>query len=299
MLLLSTSVLRSESLHRAEASDFFGLVPPMKHNDVHKMHLQIHQIAIGKTTHGMNQWGRATRHIDPRLCAIGGTALHMEMRESQMKEFTKMSKEEWKDNSEWFDIKFLVDVNNSDTTKEMVSDTHGSKVKAIPESLGLPTNKVLHLGRNIGTKCLDCVEVDPDEVKRMGQWNQSVREKAHSAKLPMKAIRSLGGLTQADGMHFNTKTQVMPPDELIKLTWLGSLACNMLDEMTTEECSQNPTAFGALNWMKDLAIAFSQDCLALQILYPNRGFDALARDLPPLRSAPFKASCHSSYRPSI
>ena len=46
-------------------------------------------------------------------------------------------------------------------------------------ALGLPANKVLHLGRNIGAKWLDCVEVDAAEVKRMGQWNQSIYEKAY------------------------------------------------------------------------------------------------------------------------
>ena len=65
-LFLSCSVLRSESLHKAETSDFFGLTPPKKHNDVHELYLQINQIAEGETTHGNMQWGRATRAKDVR-----------------------------------------------------------------------------------------------------------------------------------------------------------------------------------------------------------------------------------------
>ena len=121
--------------------------------------------------------------------------MYLECREGICREFANMTKENWTDNSHWFDIKFLADVNGtaSNTKDEMKSDTYGEKVKDHLRTLGLPMNKVLHLGRNIGAKTLDLMEVDVNEVKRMGQWNQSIYEKAYSSKLPMTAIRNLAG----------------------------------------------------------------------------------------------------------
>ena len=176
----------------------------MKHNDVHPMYLQIHQISIGKTTYGSVQYGRAGRHADVTRCSIGATAFYLECREGISNEFGHMTKENWCDNKYWFDIKFLADVQgpSTNTKEEMRADTYGDKIKTILESLGLPMNKVLHLGRNIGAKYLDLMEVDVNEVKRMGQWNQSIYEKSYSSKLPMTAIRKLAGFDAADGMHF-------------------------------------------------------------------------------------------------
>ena len=143
-LMLTSAVLRSESLHRAEVLDFFTPVPPTKHNDVHPMTIQLHQVAIGKTTYGSMEYGRAGRHIDPRRCAAGGTGLYMECREGICREFTSMTKEQWLDNSHWFDTNV-----HSDTKVEMKSDTYGDALKERLQTLGLPMNKVLHLGRNI------------------------------------------------------------------------------------------------------------------------------------------------------
>ena len=130
-LLLTMSVLRCESLYKAEISDFFSLVVPKKSNDIHQMLLQIHQIPVGKTTYGSKQFGRAGRHKDPRRCAIGATAFYLECREGICREFSNMTKENWTCNSHWFDIKFLADVNGtaSNTKDEMKSDTYGDKVK--------------------------------------------------------------------------------------------------------------------------------------------------------------------------
>jgi len=51
-LCLTSSVLWSKSLYRAELSDFLSLTVPKKDKDVHPMFLMINSIAIGKTTHG-------------------------------------------------------------------------------------------------------------------------------------------------------------------------------------------------------------------------------------------------------
>jgi hypothetical protein len=75
---LTAGILRSESLHRAELSDFLGLQVPKLDTDVHRPWLMIHQIPIGKTNHGQKLYGRATRHRDVRLCAAGGVAFYLQ-----------------------------------------------------------------------------------------------------------------------------------------------------------------------------------------------------------------------------
>ena len=218
--------------------------------------------------------------------------MYLECREGICGEFSSMRKEEWFDNSHWFDIKFLADVNgpSSNTKEEMKSDTYGDKVKQHLETLGLPMNKVLHLGRNIGTKYLDIMEVDAAEVKRMGQWNQSIYDKSYSSKLPMQAIRSLAGFDAGNGMHFNTRTQVMPPDDLIEMTYLGRLSTCMLQQISNEEGSDHPTAYGVLQWMRDMSIILLQDLAAAIVLVPDRGsMPSLEREFLFVRTPQFKS----------
>jgi hypothetical protein len=40
-------------------------------------------------------------------------------------------------------------------------------VKRNLQRLNLPTNKLCHLGRNVGSKYLDLMEVDAEEIRRM------------------------------------------------------------------------------------------------------------------------------------
>jgi hypothetical protein len=144
-------------------------------------------------------------------------------------EFTTMSVEQWTDNSERFNIKFLVDINTLDNQKELKSNTYGKHVKSIVQCLRLPTNKILHLGRNVGTKMLDFDEVHEGEIHRMGQWNQSVYDESYSSKLPRQAIHSLTGYDNA--MYFDTRTTVMPTIKLLQMTATGNWSFAMADEL--------------------------------------------------------------------
>lgn len=101
----------------------------------------------------------------------------------------------------WFRTKFLIDSNATNETVEMASDTHADHIKTVLTPLHLPQNKILHLGRNVGTKALDCDDVDKQEIRRMGQWNQTVHDESHSSKLLMKAMRSLAGHSTGSGIH--------------------------------------------------------------------------------------------------
>lgn len=195
--------------------DFFSLQSPMKHHhDTHPMHLTVNQMSEGKTCHGKPQCGRATRHKDVRLCAVGAIAICVMNGEFTTQEFIHVQLTDWMENSSWFGIVFLTDCNNADTAKELASDTHADHIWKVLTRLHLPRNKTLHLGCNVGTKSLDCDEVDEGEIQRMGQWNQTICDESHSSKLPMKTIRSLAGHSAGSGLCHNARTQVRPTMEL-------------------------------------------------------------------------------------
>jgi Centromere DNA-binding protein complex CBF3 subunit, domain 2 len=230
----------------------------------------INQIAEGKTTHGKLQYGRAIRHKDVRRCAIGGIALYLMNRFEITGEFADMTLEDWKDNSKWFNVKFLVDVHSTDREVEMVSDTYADHVKAVLTKLSLPTNKLRHLGRGTGTKELDGNEVNEQEIRRMGQWNQSVYDQSYSSKLPMTAMRSLAGYTSASGMYYNPRTAVMPPMELlVRETSIGKWSFAMLEQLEDDPVDK-PTATACLNWLNEICVVFLQDLAAMSYLFPER-----------------------------
>jgi Centromere DNA-binding protein complex CBF3 subunit, domain 2 len=270
-LYLSTGILRSESIHKADISDFFGLKPPKKENDVHDMWLMIMQIAQGKTTRGKKQWGRATRHRQVELCCIGAIAHYLQYRIDSTNEFMDFTVGDWMDNKAWFDIKFLVDINGSDNTKEMCSDTYSDHVRKVLQRLNLPTNKLCHLGRNVGSKWLDLMEVDAEEIRRMGQWNNTVYDNSYSSKLPMNAMRNLAGYNSSNGLYYNTRTVVMPSQELCEMTPLGSFAYAALNELVATDLEgKHQTAYETLRFFCDLSVIFLQDAAAMMVLHPER-----------------------------
>ena len=59
------------------------------------------------------------------------------------------------------------------------------------------------------------------------------------------------------------------------MTSLGYLSTAMMEQFTDEEASDHPTAWGVLNWLKELSIILLQDLAALQVLHPERTFGAL------------------------
>lgn len=176
VLLLTSTVMRFESVHRADVSDFLMLQVPMKLTGVHRIDIMINQIAEGKTTHGKLQYGRAARHADVCLCAIGATAFYMMNREGVSGEFGSFTVENWMDNHYWFHRKFLVDASSSDTEKEMTNDGYAGLLKNILVELRLLTNKILlHLGRNMGTRLMK---------ERFGTWNSGTSPSMIRATLP-------------------------------------------------------------------------------------------------------------------
>jgi Centromere DNA-binding protein complex CBF3 subunit, domain 2 len=206
----SSGVLRCESLHRAEFSDFICIKVPKTDTDIHPVEIMVNQIAQGKTNKGRLIYGRAIRHRDVRLCCIGALSFYLQYRLYVTNEFKDMTVEDWFDNKKWFDIKLLSDVYGESNMKEMSKDTYGPHVKAVLKRLGIPFSKRLHIGRNFGAKCLELLEEEQEAIKQMGQWNQAMFDIAYSAKLPMGPMRKLAGFHGGNKMYFNTRTVEMP-----------------------------------------------------------------------------------------
>ena len=264
MLYLTTGILRSESLHRAELSDFCAVKPPKLESDVHQMLLMVTQLPFGKTNHGRKLYGRATRHKNAHLCAVGSVALYLQYRFWCSGEFTSMKAEDWANPRKWFDVKFLVDLNGKDNTKEMYNDSYGKHVKAILKKLNIVCNKLLHLGRHVGARTLELLEEESEEIRRMGQWNPSMQDNHYSAKLPMSPIQKLAGYNSQVKMYFNTRTTIIPSQELLSMTPIGHWSYDAFAAVMELE-TEHPTALSFLQFMNELNVVFLQDAAVLQL----------------------------------
>ena len=163
----------------------------------------------GKTNHGRKIYGRATRHKDVRHCAIGALALYLSYRFYITDEFSDPNFP-WHDNSSWFDVKLLVSpqtpVENADEhdyTKPMKTNTYARAMKSVLDELGIVVTHFAHLGRQLGAKILEMLEIESEEIRRLGNWNPSQQDSSYSTKLPMKPIRRLAGFTTSGGMNYN------------------------------------------------------------------------------------------------
>lgn len=76
MLMTLCGLMRGESMEQADLSDLldFHWKGP---RDPHEMHILIMQICQGKTNDDKKIWGRAMRHRDVKMCAIGALALYL------------------------------------------------------------------------------------------------------------------------------------------------------------------------------------------------------------------------------
>ena len=270
LLHLTSGLLRCESLHRAELSDFCGLRGEMD-KDVHKMYLMINQIAQGKTNKGQKIYGRATRHRDVRRCCVGALAFYLMMRFHYTREFIDFTLEDWKNNEKWFDIKLLVDIaNGTDFSAEMKHDSYATHIKKTLQKLGFPANKLLHLGRGLGTKMLEFLDEVGEEIRKMGWWNPGVMDNSYSAKIPISPIRKLAGYGERHTIYFNTRTAVIPPQELLDMTPIGKWCYKARDELSTIRDGGKQTAIQFVSFMCKLNEIFLQDCAAMQVLHPER-----------------------------
>jgi hypothetical protein len=251
----------------------------------------INQIAIGKTTHGRKQYGRATRHKDVRLCCIGAFAFYVQFRFFCTGEFADFDLQDWLTNEKWFDIKVLADVAGGDFKKEMKNDSYEAHIKSVLQRLSLNMNKILHLGRNLGSRILELLEAEKSEIKEMGQWAEGVHETSYSSKLPMGPIRKLAGYFGKTKIYFNTRTDVEPPNELLLQTPIGQWVYGAFEGVTeAADPGKKMTAISMLRFFIQLNKIFLQDAAAMIVLHPEREEHALFKKMPCFLSSEFKVS---------
>jgi Centromere DNA-binding protein complex CBF3 subunit, domain 2 len=269
LLQLTSGILRCESLYRAELSDFLTIRPPKRAIDVHPMLLMINQIMQGKTNKNRTLYGRTTRHINPLLCAIGAIAFYLCYRFWITQEFVDFTVDDWLDNRKWFDVKLLVDVASQDFTKPMQNDSYAKRIKSVLTSLKLALCKLLHLGRNLGAKILELMEEEDEAIRRMGNWNPSIFDNSYSTKLPMSPIRKLAGFADGNSLYFNTRTTVIPSDELRRMTPFGKWCYTAYDGVLERDVNKY-TLLGFLKFVCEINDVLLQDAAAMMIQFPDR-----------------------------
>jgi Centromere DNA-binding protein complex CBF3 subunit, domain 2 len=294
-LYTTSGLLRADSIYQAELSDFQGISVDKNDKDIHPIFIMIMQMPFGKTNKGSIRYGRAMRHRDVALCCVGALSFYLMYRFLLTSEFANFTLDDWLDNSRWFDIKLLVDSNATDKTKRMQHDSYAKKIKKILKQLGLSCSKLLHLGRNLGAKLLDLLEEFKEEKRSMGQWSPDVVDNSYSSKLPMRPMRKLAGFNTTNPMYFNTRTAVMPTEELLRMTPIGQWCYEAADAVF--ECVQNAkkanqyqTALQFLKFCCYLNIVFLQDAAAILIQYPDRKSHPMYEAFDVLRSDQFQVS---------
>lgn len=257
---------------------------------------------LGKTNHGRILYGRATRHKNVLLCPVGALALYLSYRFQVTQEF--LHDVDWTKNETWFYVKLLVDPlagPNGNFSVPMKTDAYGKAMKKVQQELHMIVSHLAHLGRTLGAKILEMLEVESDEIRRLGNWNPSIQDASYSTKLPMKPIRRLAGFATGNGLHYNKRTVVQPSQELQQMTPIGKWVFSGLQQVyeANTQGAGKYTAQNFLEFMKEINIVFLQDMAVIANEHPARlqgatsatsGQHVLLQYIPCLRSDEFKVS---------
>jgi hypothetical protein len=157
---------------------------------------------------------------------------------------------------------------------------------------------LVHLGRNLGSKILEMLDTETEEIRKMGNWNPSIQDVSYSTKLPMKPIRNLAGCQGSGGMYYNKRTVVEPPMELLLMTPVGRWVYQA--KAWVDEANMNgkgkTTAANFLNFMVALNTVFLQDSAVMMIQHPGRASHPVFH-MELFRTVEFEVSscCHCHY----
>ena len=154
----------------------------------------------------------------------------------------------------------------------MKTNTYARAIKSVLENLGVVVTHFAHLGRQLGAKILEMLEIESEEIRWLGNWNPSMQDACYSTKLPMKPIRRLAGFTTAGGIYYNQRTVVVVPLSLQQETPMGKWVFNALNKVKAAKMAgaQLYTAQNFLEFLVELNIIFLQDTAALFVEYPGR-----------------------------
>ena len=286
LFLFSTSgILRGESVMSAELSDL--LCVENKHaKDSHPYLILCMGIPEGKTTKDNKQYGRAMRHKDVLLCPIGALGFYLLLRFELTREFDRQNCPDFRVNSEWFDIKLLINygtnhgrsgITPADARKhEIQHQCYIKTIKEIQKEKGIISNHYLHIGRVLGTHRLQYQELLDDHIRQLGNWSTTVRDDCYSTKLPLTPLRAAAGFTDADGMYYSPRTAVEPPESLVKSIFpfaeeqLRLVKEERAEKMADKGGTYMATAVGFLELVIKLRPIILQDAAAIKVLHPQR-----------------------------
>jgi len=160
--------------------------------------------------------------------------------------------------------------------------------------LGLPHQKLKHLGRGLGTKILEADDVHAEYIRQLGNWNLNATDTSYSAKLPMQPIRNAAGFVQGNGLYCNPRTVLDVPGELLKESPLGNPFLDAHERIKSQVArsiaqKEKPkfTSLAFLNFIKELNTVFFQDASAMLVKHPERQHHPLYQ-IPCLASPQFQ-----------
>jgi Centromere DNA-binding protein complex CBF3 subunit, domain 2 len=175
-------------------------------------------------------------------------------------------------NEDWFDIKVLVDLHNfaSTKTKGISDTTYTREIKKALKENTLPHKHLLHFGRREGAVDLECKQLDHEDIRRLGNWDPTIQEKAYSAKIPISAILCAGNFTEGGGIYFNPRTVVIPSQELQDMIFAFVDPALEAVEAANRDGAEFWTALGFLRFMKRMKQVVLQDAAYMMEFLPDR-----------------------------
>jgi hypothetical protein len=237
--------------------------------------------ATGKTNDTRTIFGRATRHKDVRLCPIGALAFYLALRFDITKEFSNKLPDFFLRNENWFDIRLLANAfgkRTNHTYFPLKNDTYSQTIRKVLADLGLPYQKLKHLGRGLGTKILEADDVHAEYIRQLGNWNLNATDTSYSSKLLMQPIQNAAGFVQGNGLFCNPRTVLEVPMELLQNSPLGDPFLDAHERIKLQVSmslsrKEKPkfTSLAFLNFMRELNIVLFQDAAAMIALHPDRG----------------------------
>ncbi|KAG7345280.1 centromere DNA-binding like protein [Nitzschia inconspicua] len=289
-LMITFAILRGESMFKAELSDLYG-VQVQTPDDPHPIYVMMMQISTDKTNQDLKLFGRAARHKKNLLCPVGALAFYLLYRFSQTGEFESI--DDFTKNDRWFDTKLLVDLQQrtNDLSRVISDKTYSDAVKKICKQLGIPTQHYVHLGRVLGSVLAEADGDDNELIRILGNWDPKIQEKAYSSKLPMKIIRSRAGFRSNGGVHYNARTIVQPPSELLSqvFPWVDRATQELNAFLQSSPAEACPFAAVFLDFMMKLKVVVLQDAAATMVLHPERSVHQL------FQLDVFKSDCFKAY----
>jgi hypothetical protein len=64
-------------------------------------------------------------------------------------------------------------------------------------------------------------ELDSNLIKELGNWNPSTMEAVYSTKIPLEALRGMGGYSKDRGLFWCPRAGIIPPKELQEMIFPG------------------------------------------------------------------------------